>query len=187
MEDQRIVSLYFERSQEAIAETKKKYGSLCKSLARRLLSSREDVEECVSDALLAVWDSIPPNRPASLAPYIAKITRNIAVSRLEYNRADKRNAALTLSLEELDSCVSAPGGVDEAIGELTLREAIIAFLRSQSPENRKIFIRRYFFFDTPSQIAARYGISQSKVRSALTRTRNKLKEHLIKEEFMYDR
>ena len=187
MEDQRIVSLYFERSQEAIAETKKKYGSLCKSRARRLLSSREDVEECVSDALLAVWDSIPPNRPASLAPYIAKITRNIAISRLEYNRADKRNTALTLSLEELDSCVSAPGDTEDATNALALRETIIAFLRSQSPENRKIFIRRYFFFDTPSQIADRYGISQSKIHSSLMRTRNKLKEHLIKEEFIYDR
>lgn len=186
MEDQSIVSLYFERSQKAIEETKKKYGSLCKSLARRFLASREDAEECVSDTYLALWNSIPPNRPASLAPYIAKITRNIAISRLEYNRAAKRSA-LTLSLEELDGCVGAPGGTEDAMNELALREAIITFLRSQSPENRKIFVRRYFFFDTVPQIAARYGISQSKVHSALMRTRSKLKEHLIKEEFIYDR
>lgn len=186
MDDKQIVSLYFERSQEAIEQTKQKYGKLVKSLARRLLASREDAEECVSDALLAVWNSIPPNRPASLAPYIAKITRNIAISRLAYNRAAKRSA-LTLSLEELDGCVSAPGSVEDTINELALREAVISFLRNQSEENRKFFVRRYFFFDTVPQIAARYGISQSKVHSSLMRTRSKLKEHLIKEEFMYDR
>ena len=187
MDDKQIVALYFERSQQAIDETKKKYGSLCKSLARRLLANREDAEECVSDAYLAVWDSIPPNRPLCLTSYIAKITRNIAISRLKHHRAIKRNCAASISFEELDGCIPTPDSIEETMNELALRNAIIAFLREQSEENRKIFVRRYFFFDTAPQIAARYGISQSKIHSSLMRTRNKLKEYLIKEELYYDR
>lgn len=186
MDDKQIVSLYFERSQEAIEQTKQKYGKLVKRLARRFLARREDAEECVSDTYLALWNSIPPSNPVSLSAYIAKTARNLAMSRLRLNSAAKRSA-LTLSLEELGGCVSAPGGVEDTINELVLREAITAFLRSQSEDNRKIFVRRYFFFDTVPQIAARYGISQSKVHSSLMRTRNKLKEYLVKEELYYDR
>ena len=175
MEDQAIIALFEARSPEAIVQTKCKYSSLCRSIA---------VEECVNDTYLALWNAIPPAKPAPLSAYIAKITRNLALKRLEQLSADKRSAESLLSFDELDACLAATEDIEAAIDEIVLRESITAFLQSQSRESRLIFLRRYFFFDSVKEIAQNYRLSESKVKSSLMRTRNKLRAYLIQEGFI---
>lgn len=184
MEDQAIIALFEARSPEAIVQTKCKYSSLCRSIAGKLLPSEQDVEECVNDTYLALWNAIPPAKPAPLSAYIAKITRNLALKRLEQLSADKRSAESLLSFDELDACLAATEDIEAAIDEIALRESITAFLQSQSRESRLIFLRRYFFFDSVKEIAQNYGLSESKVKSSLMRTRNKLRTYLIQEGFI---
>lgn len=186
MEDERIIDLYNARSQEAITQTDLKYGALCRSLAGRLLHSGEDVEECLNDTYLALWNAIPPAHPAPLSSFLLKITRNLAMKRLEHRNAAKRSAEAVLSFEELSECLSAPGGPEQVVEEQALREAITTFLEEQDSESRVLFLRRYFFFDSVKEIAGRYGLSESKVKSKLMRTRNKMKIHLMEEGFIYD-
>ena len=183
MEDAQIIRLYQDRDPEAIVQTKQKYGSLCKTIAGRLLQSPEDVEECVNDTYLALWDTIPPATPAPLSAFAAKITRNLAMKRLEYLSASKRNAEAALSFEELSECLCTQDDFSQVMEQQALRQAITDFLESQDAESRCIFLRRYFFFDSVKEIALRYGMSQSKVKSKLMRTRNKLKDYLIQEGF----
>ena len=183
MEDVQIIRLYQDRNPEAIVQTKQKYDELCKTIAGRLLRSPEDAEECVNDTYLALWDAIPPATPSPLSAYIAKITRNLAMKRLEYLSADKRNPEVALSFDELDTCLPAPGGPEQSVQADALRQAITAFLQKQCRENRLIFLRRYFFFDSVNEISKRYRLSESKVKSSLLRTRHKLRIYLIKEGF----
>ena len=187
MDDGKIIELFWSRSQEALERTREKYGALCGSLAGRLLRSAEDVEECVNDAYMALWDAIPPARPDHLGAYISRIVRNLAMTRLDYLTAEKRNREAEVSFEELSECVG--GGTDPA--ELyqgkALGEAMAAFLRTRDPDSRRYFLRRYYFFDSVKEVASRYGVSESKVKLKLFRTRNALKEYLIKEGFLYER
>lgn len=183
MEDEKIIELFEARSADAIEQTKSKYGPLCRSLAGKLLRSEEDVEECVSDTFLALWNAIPPAKPAPLSAYLAKITRNLALKKLEHLTAEKRDASATVSFDELDECLSAPEGPEHTVDSIALRQAIADFLQGQNMENRCIFLRRYFFFDSVKEIARRYGLSESKVKSSLLRTRNKLRTYLTKEGF----
>lgn len=186
MEDEKIIDLYFDRSQDAIKRTEETYGAMCRQIAGRLLGSREDAEECVSDTYLALWNAIPPARPAPFSAYIAKVTRNLAMKRLEYRRAFKRGSEAAISFEELSACLASPGGPEEILDEKALRQSITDFLQKQDRESRNIFLRRYFF-DSIREIAMRYGMTESKVKSNLMRTRNKLRTHLIQEGFLYER
>lgn len=181
MEDEKIIELFEARSADAIEQAKRKYDPLCRSLAGKLLRSQEDVDECVSDAYLALWNAIPPAKPAPLSAFLAKITRNLALKKLERQTAEKRDANITVSFDELDECLSAPGDREQVVDSIALRQAITDFLQGQSKENRCIFLRRYFFFDSVQEIAQRYRISESKVKSSLMRTRNKLRTYLIQE------
>lgn len=187
MDDGKIIELFWSRSQEALERTREKYGALCGSLAGRLLRSAEDVEECVNDAYMALWDAIPPARPDHLGAYLSRIVRNLAMTRLDYLTAEKRNREAEVSFEELSECVG--GGTDPA--ELyqgkALGEAMAAFLRTRDPDSRRYFLRRYYFFDSVKEIARHFGVSESKVKLKLFRTRNALKEYLIKEGFLYER
>ena len=183
MEDEKIVSLYFDRSQDAILRTEEKYGALCRQIAGRLLTSREDTEECVSDTYMALWNAIPPAKPAPFSAYIAKVTRNLAMKRLEYRTAAKRGSEAELSFEELSACLAAPGTPEDILNGKALQESITEFLQEQDRESRNIFLRRYFFFDSVKEIAQRYGMTESKVKSKLMRTRTKLRVHLIQEGF----
>lgn len=128
MEDEQIIRLFEERSAEAIEQTKSQYGALCRSLAGKLLSREEDVEECVNDTYLALWNAIPPEKPSPLSAYIAKVTRNLALKRLEHLTAEKRNQDAVLSFDELDACLHAPGGPEEMAEAEVLRQAIYGFL-----------------------------------------------------------
>lgn len=180
IDDQRIIELYSERNEAALKETEFKYGRLCYSIAYNILGNSEDAEECVNDTLLSVWNAIPPTMPENLKAYICRIAGNTALKKLEYNSAEKRSSNAVIYLTELEEIIPdnrSPGDITEE----NLSELISSFLRSQKPEIRKVFIRRYWFFDSVSDIAARFSYSESKVKSMLFHTRNKLKKFLMKE------
>ena len=178
MDDRSIIELYFARNEQAVKETADKYGKLCLRLARNILGNAQDAEECVNDAYLGVWNAIPPARPDDFCAFVCRVVRNVSLKRLRAMTRQKCSRDLVVSLSELEEILP-----DEAVSgrEGEVATAISAFLRQQSEEVRGVFIRKYYFFDSIDAIAGRYGFSQSKVKSMLYHTRNKLKEHLTKE------
>lgn len=180
MDDTRIIAMYRERDEHAIEETAAKYGRLCLSVANNLLANPEDANECVNDTYLAVWNTIPPAEPENLTAYICRITRNQALKRLEAANAAKRTAEAEISLHELEE-ILPDARIDPHTGEDELGRLINAFLLTEKPDARKVFVRKYWFFDSVSEIAQLYGYSENKVKSMLFRTRNKLKAYLKKE------
>ena len=187
MDDQRIIALFEARAQEAIEQTENAYGSLCRSLAGKLLRSEQDVEECVHDTYLALWNAIPPAKPDPLSAYIAKVTRNLALKKLEHLSAEKRGSSLTVSLEELDTCIPFGPTPETALEEKELARAIQGFLQKQSKQNRILFLRRYYFLESVKEIAQQTGYSEALIKSSLLRTRQKLKSFLIKEGWIDER
>ncbi len=183
MDDNGIIDLFWKRSEQAIRETEIKYGKLCVHLAKNILLNVEDAEECVNDTYLGAWNAMPPARPSVLCAFIMRITRNFALKKIEYNTAQKRNPEVEVSLTELDDCISGIENVEHQYEAKVLAEHISDFLRVQDFESRNVFIRRYWFYDSICDIAARFSMSESKVKSLLFRTRNKLKTHLVKEGF----
>lgn len=179
--DEEIVALYWARDERALAETERAYGGLCRTLARRILKNTEDAEECVSDAWLRLWQSIPPERPDSLGGYLTRVLRNLCLDRLRADSAVKRGGrAVTVSLEELAS-VTGRGSAESGLMAEELGRAVDRFLRTQSELARNVFLRRYFFFDDRSEIARRYEISAAQVSVLLSRTRKRLRTYLQKE------
>ncbi|MBQ8623614.1 MAG: sigma-70 family RNA polymerase sigma factor [Oscillospiraceae bacterium] len=182
MEDEKIIELYFERNQSAIDETDKKYGKLIKNISRNILNSLPDVEECVSDTYMQLWNSIPPKEPPSLKTYACKIVRNLSINRLEFLCADKRGAGKSCEIiDELAEAIPSKENVEEKIELTALTEAINSFLSSISTEQRIIFVKRYWFLKSDEEISSELGVSLAKVRTSLSRTRKKLKVYLIKE------
>ncbi len=179
MEDRDILELYFARDEAAIKETDQKYGKLCHSIAINILDNREDAEECVNDAYLGLWNSIPPKRPNSLCAFAAKLVRNHSMDRLKYNRAKKRNSDSMLSFDELEAVLpDTPYFQDMDEGKLG--RWISEFLYTEDEDARNVFIRKYWFFDSIEDIAAQFGYSRSKVKSMLFRTRQRLWDYLTK-------
>ena len=180
MEDLQIIDLFFDRNEQAIQETDAKYGRLCFSVANRILESNEDSEECVNDAWLRAWDEIPPTRPNHFSAFLCKITRILSLKKLEFSNAMKRTPSFIVSFEELESVLPdehiAPGTEAVELGIL-----ISNFLRREKAEARNVFLRKYLFFDTVEEIAERFGMNESTVKSMLFRTRNRLREYLRKE------
>jgi RNA polymerase sigma-70 factor (ECF subfamily) len=181
MTDQTIIALYNKRDQQALEETEKAYGGLCRNLARRILRDPQDAEECVNDSLLRLWQRIPPDSPDSLGSYLSRILRNLCLDRLRQQGALKRGgAAVTVCLDELEQVVGR-GDAESGLLAQELGRAVDHFLRTQSEEARGVFLRRYYFFDERSEIAARYGISAAKVSVILSRTRKRLRNYLKQE------
>ena len=179
MEDEKIIELYFKRNESAIEETDRKYGRYLGAVAYRLLSSREDAEECVSDTYLKAWQTIPPERPSIFKAFLSKITRSRALDRLDYYSAEKRSAQSTLMLEELgDAIPSYEGDMADA---LSLKAALDGFLASQPKRVRVVFLRRYFYFYSVREIALSLHLSESNVKAILMRARIALKGYLEKE------
>ena len=178
MEDLQILSLLFQRSELAIPALQQKFGGLCRSIISNILRDKRDVEECASDTYLRVWNSIPPQHPARLDSYVARIARNVALDRYDYNTASMRNTGLTLAYEEL--ALYLPSRHQET-DIVEFRSFINRFLRSQPKVSRITFIRRYWYGESISQIANALECSEEKVKSTLFRTRNKLREAMIKE------
>ena len=180
MDDVEIIGLFFDRNEAAISESERKYGKLCMSVANKILDSTEDSEECVNDAFLKLWDSIPPTEPSSLKGFVCKITRNLAIMRLRYNNCQKRSAELAVSLSELEE-VLPDDRVSQNVDNEEISRAINEFLSKQQPVVRKIFVLKYVYFYTQKEIAKHFSFTEDKVNSMLCRTRKKLREHLIKE------
>lgn len=183
MDDSRIIDLYWERSENAIQETDIKYGKLCLHLAKNILLNFEEAEECVNDTYFGAWNAMPPAKPKVLCAFITRITRNLALKKIEYSTAQKRNPEVVVSLTELDDCISDIENVERQYEVEVLARHISDFLRAQTYVSRNVFIRRYWFYDSICDIASRFSMSESKVKSMLFRTRNKLKTYLVKEGF----
>lgn len=182
MEDHRIIDLYWERSENAITETAHKYGNFCYSIAYNVLSNREDSQECVNDTFLAAWEQIPPQRPVSLSGFLAKITRNLSISRWRRQSAAKRGGGeVELALEELHECAAQGQNVESIYLYKETIQVFREFLKMLSQTERSVFLRRYWFLDSIGDIARDFGFSQSKVKSMLMRTRKKLRLRLEKE------
>lgn len=181
MEDDEIVELFLARDEAALGKTAEKYGKRLRALALKICGDMTAAEECENDAYLKAWNSIPPHEPRTyLFSFLAKITRCTALDRVKKD-ARARTSELT---EELENTLPSPSDVEKRLDGKLLSEAISRFLRAQSAEKRSIFLRRYWFMDSVSEIAKRYSISEGKVKSVLFRTRNALREHLKKEGFL---
>ena len=177
--DEAIVSLYFDRSEEAIAESDRKYGKTCHTIAYNILHSDEDAEECVSDTWLRAWNAIPPEKPARLGAWLSTVTRRLALTRYEKRTAAKRYGGMETSLEELSECVAA--GSLTLADEVALSGAINSFLASLPTRARMIFMRKYWYMDSVADIAKAMGMGESAVKVSLHRTREKFRKHLEKE------
>lgn len=175
-DDKIITELYFARSEEAISATREKYGGYCSAIASAILGNAQDAEECVSDMYLRTWNSIPPARPVSLRPYLGKIIRNLALDRYERDRADKRSIEMTQLYGELADIL--PDITESQSGEGEISAAISAFLRTQPPLPRMLFVRRYWYADSIERLSELTGMSKSKLTSILFRQRKKLRGYL---------
>nr|MBQ8244424.1 RNA polymerase sigma factor [Oscillospiraceae bacterium] len=184
MEDEQIVTLYWNREEAAIRETEAKYDRYLTKIAYNILADLEDSRESVNDTYLAAWESMPPHRPGILSTYLAKLTRRISIDLFRYRTRGKRVASeYAISLSELGDCVSGGNTTEEIVNVKLLADAIGIYLRTQSAEARTAFLARYYFLDPLKEVAASLGISESKCKSLLYRTRVGLKEYLQKEGF----
>lgn len=180
MEDAKIIELFFSRSEEAITETASKYGKLCFSISGNILGNNEDSEECVNDTYLALWNCIPPQRPSNLMAFISKIVRNLSLKKLDYNLAKKRDSSITHSLSELEE-ILPDKAISNKFSDEEIGRILSNFLKNEKADSRNVFIRKYWYFDSVEDISKRYKFSESKVKSMLFHTRNRLKKYLIKE------
>lgn len=181
MDDNMIVRLFYERSEQAITELTNKYGKLCHGIAANILKNHADAEECVNDAYLGAWNTIPPQNPEPLLSYIAKIVRNIAIKKYHSNRAVKRNSYYDIALCELEECIPSNFSVEDEIDAKILTQYLNDFLETLDNENRIMFVRRYWYSDSISAIGKRFQMNDHAVTMRLSRTRDKLHAYLLKE------
>ena len=179
MTDEEIIALYLARDQRAIQETSEQYGRRLYQLSYKVVYDEGTAEECVNDTYLKVWDSIPPDEPNTyFYPYLARVNRGVSIDRYRYLHAQKRDAKMVLLTEEIDTCLMSHG-TDEVVDKLAFGESMNRFLAGLKKDQRTVFLRRYWFMDEVTEIAKRYGYSESKVKSMLMRVRNRLREHLL--------
>ena len=183
MRDVDIIDLYWERDERAIGETARAYGRQCHAIAYRILNDARDADECVNDTYLGAWNAMPPQRPNVLSAFLGKITRNLSLKRWRARSAQKRGAgAVALSLDELSECLADAGGdVVEKLEAEELARLINAYLSSLPGEQRRVFLCRYWHFDSVAEIAVRFGFTESKVKMICKRTRDNLAAYLEKE------
>ena len=180
MEDAEIIELYLKRDENAIEETKKKYNGYCFALANRILENDEDSEECVNDALLSTWNSIPPQRPKYLRMYLARIIRNRALNQVKANTAEKRgHGEVALIYDEISECLSDGRNIESEVLAKELGRVISDYVKTLPEREGDVFIRRYFFLEPVKDIAKGYGMTPGNVSVSLNRTRKKIKEHLV--------
>ncbi len=179
MEDKRIIALFWARDERVFDIVRKAYGKLCRRIAYNLLGNEQDTEECENDVYLALWNAIPPAKPQSLTAYIGRIARNIALDRFDRRTAAKRNGEMLELLPEL--CEVAGGTVEEAFDSAHTAELITAFLREETEEHRRLFLRRYWYGDSIAVLAEGLGCGESAVKMRLARQRERLRNFLEKE------
>ncbi len=182
MDDSKIVELYWQRNEDAIKETRDKYGRYCYSIAYNILSSRQDAEECENDTYLEEWQSIPPQKPDTLRGFLGMLTRRVSLDRWRRGRAEKRGGGeAALSFDELEECIPSGKTIDEELAAKDLARIISSFLEALPTTECDVFLRRYFYFDSIKDICHSYGFGQSKVKMMLKRTREKLLSKLTEE------
>lgn len=184
MDDAAIIELYWARDEDAIVQTERKYGGYCRTIARNILGSPEDAEECVSDTWHRTWNAIPPQRPNRLPPFLGRIVRNLSISRWRREKAQKRYAGLEAQLSELEDCLPAPGRVEDELegGELTA--LLERWLESLSQDDRVVFLRRYWYGDAVKNLAKARGVGANQMAKRLMRLRKDLKMFLEREGYM---
>lgn len=183
MEDCKILDLYFDRSESAIEETDKKYGRWCHSISYNILESHEDAAETVNDTYLKVWNTVPPNRPDPLKPYVGMVSRQLSLNRWERRNALKRGGETAVAIDELAECIATPDMGDDIGESVALTDSLNRFLGSLSKDSRRVFVRRYFYVSSIKEIAKDYNMKESAVSMMLARTREKLRAFLEKEGF----
>ncbi len=181
MNDASIINLLFKRDEAALVELKNKYENLLVKVSGNILSSQEDVEECVNSTYLAVWNSIPPEKPSNLCAYICKIVKRHSLNKLKFLSADKRNVNITESLSELEDCLSNSENIEDIISGKELTVAINRFLHSQNQLDCNLFVKRYWYSDSIEDIATFYNLNSKTIATRLFRTRKRLKKYLVKE------
>lgn len=182
VDDEKIIEMFFERSEQGIRELDIKYGKACHNLSYHIVGKRQDAEECVNDAYLGAWNAIPPECPNPLLTYILKIVRNISLKTYWRKEAVKRSSHYTIALDEIESCIADYKTVEGEIEAKEVAHIIEEFLDTLTVENRVIFMRRYWFSENYRDIAGLVGFSEKNVSVRLTRIRAKLKQYLIERE-----
>ena len=180
MDDEKIIALFFARDEDAIHQTDTVYGRKLHTLSERILHSHEDAQECVNDTYLNTWNAIPPRHPTHFFAFLASVCRNLSLNRIDWEQASKRNAEVVFLSEEMELCIPDTRREQE-LENRELGRMLTAFLEGLPRESRLIFLRRYWYVDTVAEIAARYGMTESKVKMQLSRTRQKLRACLEKE------
>lgn len=182
MDDSQIMKLYWDRNENAITETNRKYGALCGSIAMNLLSDREDAEECVNDTWIEAWNQIPPQHPENLKAWLCRIVRNISINRWRKNHARKRYQGLNQVLDELEDCIPSPRNVEQEIEDAELGRCISAWLLSLPAEDRALFVLRYWHGRTLNELADKWNITAPRLTKKMYRLRLSLKAALEREE-----
>jgi len=180
LEDSKIIELFFERSEQAITELSKKYGSICRKVADNVLHNRLDAEECVNDAYLGVWNTIPPQRPDPLLSYVCRIVRNLAIKKYHENTAQKRNSFYDIALDEFEDCIPASLSVEDEIEAKEVSTLINSFLETLDKQSRVMFVRRYWHADSIEDLANLFHTSKHYISVRLSRIRKNLKQYLEK-------
>ena len=182
IDDEKIIEMFFDRSEQGIRELDMKYGKICHNLSFNIVNNRQDAEECVNDAYLGAWNAIPPAHPNPLLSYIVKIVRNVSLKNYWTKKAAKRNGHYTIALEEIEGCIADQKTVEDAIEVREFARVLEKFLDTLPLENRVIFMRRYWFADSYKDIAELMGLSEKNISVRLTRIREKLKQYLKERE-----
>ena len=180
MEDSRIIQMFFDRMESAIAALSAKYGKLCYRIAYNVLTNHADAQECENDTYLRVWDTVPPIWPDNLRAYVSRIVRNLALDRVRYQNRQKRSVATDWTLSELSECIPSSVSV-EADADDTVVQALTSYLNTLDDLTRVLFVRRYFYMDSVEMLARQFGMNASSVSTRLTRTRARLKAYLERE------
>lgn len=176
--DERLVAGFLSRDESILEEVDKKYGAYCRTIAIHILNNHTEAQDCTTDAFMHAWSHIPPDMPRSLFAYLARLVRNLAIDLYRKKRAEKRSLHMETLLSEIEDCIPTPGG--DITEEIALHDALNSFLSTLAPLQRRIFVRRYFYASTISEISKEYGITDSATKTSLHRTRTALKAYLIK-------
>ena len=184
MVDEEIISLFFDRSEQAVRELDKKYGKICRNIANRILRDDRDAEECVSEAYLTAWGKIPPEKPQYLLAYVGRIVRLCSLRRLKYNSAPRRLSNYDVALHELEECIASPDTVEMQYDRKELTAAINDFLEKQTEVNRVLFLRRYLYGSAVKELAKELSLSEKGASERLRRMRLQLRTYLNERGFL---
>ncbi len=179
MEDKSIIDLFWQRSEKAIEETEKKYGSYCYAISYRVLKNEADVQECVNDTYLRAWYAMPPKKPNNLRTFLGRIIRNLSLDKCQYYFAKKRKGDLIeIPLQELEECIAAGNSIEQELEIVELGREINKFLETLEKQQQIIFVQRYWYFFSNKEIAMKLKMSEKKVSYSLFQMRKKLKAYL---------